>query len=172
MAASQNKLVYDHAIGESDGNGGDLQLLGNDFALVYGNENQIYLALFGGNIEQSTNEPSPIPGQNFDYWGNKLFHGNIPGRQFNSKTERTLNNTPLNSAGRVKIENAVKDDLKFLTDLGATFTVNVTLPAINTVKINIVTIYPNGSKRMTVINFGNTKLTGDFNPLDFNDDFF
>ena len=31
-------------------NGGDLQKVGNDIGVIYGNENQGYLGMFGGNI--------------------------------------------------------------------------------------------------------------------------
>lgn len=166
-----NPTYFDHAIGESQGNGGDLQLLGNDLALVYGNENQVYLALFGGNVEQNT--PALITNaQTEDYWGNNLFWPNDPSKQFNSNTERTLNTTALNSAGRITIENAVKSDLKFLVDMGATVTVNVTIPSVNLVTIMIRTVYKDGIRRMTIIKFGKQFTDGDFSLVDFNEDFF
>src|SRR6478609_1664123 len=122
-----NKKYFDLAIGEAEGNGGDIKMLKNDLAIVYGNENQVYLALFGGNVEQNT-PAIPTITQTNDYWGNSLFWTNNAAQQFNSNTERILNTTALNSAGRVKIENAVKDDLKYLQDTGVQVTVNVTLP--------------------------------------------
>lgn len=166
-----NQTYFDQAIGESDGNGGDLKLLGNDIALVYGNENQVYLALFGGNVEQNT-PPIVTANQTEDFWGNNLFWPNDPSRQFNSNTERILNTTALNSAGRIIIENAVKSDLKFLQDLGATVNVVVTIPGINMVNINIQTIYSNGVRRLTIIKFGKELTDGDFSLFDFNEDFF
>lgn len=169
-----NTKYFDIAIGErKDGNGGDIQLLGNDLAVVNGNENQVYLALFGGNVEQNTPAVILSNTQQKDYWGNNLFWRNDTERQFNSNTERTLNTVPLNSAGRLKIENAVNDDLKFLKDNGATVTVNVTLPGINTVKINITTVYSNGTGRISVVTFDAKFPAGidfyeiDFDPIDF-----
>lgn len=167
--ASKRKY-FDLAIGEADGNGGDLAMKGNDLAVVYGNENQIYLALFGGNVEQDT--PALITNaQTFDWWGNTLLFGNNRARQFNSKTERTLNEVSLNSSGRIKIESAVKDDLSYLRELGADVTVNVEIIATNTVKIFIKTIYPDGPGRITTITFGKRFTDGDFSVLDFNEDF-
>lgn len=165
------RKYFDAAIGESDGNGGDLQQLGNDLAVVYGNENQVYLALFGGNVEQNT--PALVTKeQTFDWWANNLFHPNDKERQFNSNTERTLNTTALNSSGRIKIESAVKDDLAFLIGLGATFTVNVTIPSVNTVTIEIRVIYSETARRLTIITFGKRFTDGDFSILDFNEDFY
>lgn len=166
MAVSIARKYFDLAVGESDGNGGDLQQVGNDLAVVYSVENQVYLALFGGNVESNTSDSIGT-----GWWGNKLFHNGNTGRQFNSNTERTLNTTALNTAGRVKIESAVKEDLRYLK---ANITVVVTMPAVNTVRIEIKAIYPDGTRRLSIINFG--KRTGaedgDFSLFDFNEDFF
>lgn len=163
------RKYFDLAIGESNGNGGDIQYVGNDIAVINGKENQVYLALFGGNVEGDTTSVN----SNSGWWGNNLFHKGRDDRQFNSKTERTLNTTALNSAGRAKIENAIKDDLKFLQDRGADVTVEVTIPSVNTVKMIIRVKYPGGPGRVTIISFGkNSNVDGDFFILDFNEDFF
>jgi len=165
---ADKRKYFDQAIGESAGNGGDLQLLGNDLAIVYGQENQIYLALFGGNVEQNTPATNTRAAQRFDWWGNSLLMPNDSQRQFNSSTERVLKTTSLNSAGRIKIENAVKDDLKYLTELGAKVTVTVSLPGINTVKIEIKSVYSQGNGNLTIITFGKrVGSDGDFSLLDF-----
>lgn len=156
MAAK--KLYFDQAIGESAGNGGDLQLLGNDLALVYGMENQVYLALFGGNVEGN-------------WWGNSLLMPNDTAKQFNSNTERTLNTVALNSSGIAKIQAAVESDLKYLK---AKVTVIVSLFDTNTVGLNIKVAYNSGGSSLTIINFGKkVGSTGDFSLLDFSqEDFF
>lgn len=162
-----NRKYFDQAIGESDGNGGDLQQLGNDLAVVYGQENQVYLALFGGNVDGNT---STTIGSG--WWGNKLLYGNDTSKQFNSSTERMLNTTALNSGGLVKIQNSVKADLAYLK---ATVDVSVTMPAVNTVKIEVRVIYPDGPRRLSIITFGRRPSTlgpGDFSLFDFNEDFF
>jgi len=159
--------IFDVAILESL-NGGDLFLLGNDLAVVKGNENQHYLAMFGGNVESNT--PSIFTGnERNDYWGNALLWAENETLQFNSNTERVLNTTPLTSAGRLTIENAVKNDLKFLSSV-AEVTVAVTFPNLNTVQINIVAIYKTGEKVVTTFSY--VKIgDGDFSYYDFNSDF-
>lgn len=95
------------------GNGGDIKKLGNDLALVYSFENMPYLAMFGGNVEQSTPPVRDAAQQAFDWWGNSLF-SSTPDVQLNSLTERTLISTALTSSGRLVIEEAIKADLEFM----------------------------------------------------------
>lgn len=91
------------------GSGGELNIKGRDIETGSGFFNQVYLALFGGNPEQSTEPDIDTP--RYDYWGNFLF--DRP-QQFNSETEKALNTNALNSAGRKDIEQAVKKDLELL----------------------------------------------------------
>ena len=150
-------------------NGGDLLQLGNDLAVVMGDENQFYLAMFGGNVESNT--PTIDTGnERTDYWANEVFWLEDQNKQFNSFTERVLNNTPLTSSGRILIENAVKNDLKYLSSEAAV-TVNVTIPANDTVKIAIQAIYNTGKKTVAVYQYKKT-LEGDFSLIDFNNDFY
>lgn len=166
----QDRLKYfDLAVGERAGNGGDIAMLTSDLAVVYGNENQVYLALFGGNVEQTTNEVVPGNGQRFDYWANTLLFANNTKLQYNSLTEKTLNTVPLNSIGRTKIEAAVKNDLKYLVADGATVNVSVRIIDVNKVEITIETIYTRGNNRLTVITFGRQNTMYDFSPLDFDE---
>lgn len=100
------------------GEGGDILLRGTDLARVNGEENGPYLAMFGGS----------------DWWGNYL----VPRRPFQSKTETVLRNVTLNSAGRLAIENAAKEDLGYLTEIpGTSFTVIATLVDKDRVDIDI-----------------------------------
>jgi len=80
------------------GNGGDLVLRGNDLAMVSGAENMPYLSMFGGS----------------DWWGNALLLGESIDLQFNSESEKAINEMSLNSAGRVFLENAIQRDLASL----------------------------------------------------------
>jgi hypothetical protein len=120
------------------GSGGDLILSasGRDFVTVEGFENMPYLAMFGGNVDQSTPSERTTEEQRFDWWGNALFMGNQPGLQFNSETERALNETALTSSGRQVIFNAVKADLLFMKDF-ANVSIAVALPAIDRVVIGV-----------------------------------
>lgn len=96
--------------------GGDLVLGTKDLLLVFGIENMPLLGLFGGNVEESTPSTRLTNKFYYDWWGNNLLFPNDTSKQFNSETERILNNIALNSAGMVRIEEAVKRDLKFLNE--------------------------------------------------------
>ena len=113
------------------GDGGDLRVLNNDLALTTSLFNQVYLCLFGGNVEASTKGNELNNEKRFDWWGNSLLELN-----FNSETERTINNVTLNASGRLKILQAVKNDLKPI-DLVANYNVNVYLESSSRFKIVI-----------------------------------
>jgi hypothetical protein len=148
---SRSGKYFDLAIVES-GNGGDLQMVGNDLGVVTNNENQPYLAMFSGNADKS------------QWWGNQLIFADQPNRQYNSLTEYTLNNTPLTSAGRTVIEGAIKKDLSFLQP-------NVVQVSI--ISDNHVSVFVSGDFGETAINFRRRPdLQGDFFFIDFNNDFF
>lgn len=132
------------------GNGGDLEKKTKDLSLVYGLENMPYLALFGGNVEASTPIKRNEGEQAFDFWANTLLMSNNPGIQFNSFTERVLNNTPLTSAGRILIEQAVKKDLEFMKKF-AEVTVSVTIPATDKLEIGIKLLEPTNRQRREFI---------------------
>jgi len=152
-------------------NGGDAQLNGNDFALVDGFENTIYLAMFGGNPGFSTPTTRKEGEQLFDWFGNRLFMLNTPTQQFNSLTEHTLNTVALNSQGRILIENAIKQDLQFLQEFGKV-EIEVSIISDDKLKILIRIIIPNGQTKITIVNFEKT-LNGDWYFADFDKtDFF
>lgn len=117
--------------------GGDVVLQGNDIKQIGGLENMIYIALFGGNVGDSTFGPKQDE-QSFDFWGNFLFHPSDREVWFNSTLEFLLQTTAINSAGRYKLEQAVLNDLQFMTKF-ATVTASVELIGIDRVKI-LVTV--------------------------------
>ena len=114
------------------GNGGDINVLGNDLESVYSFENMPYLAMFGGNVEQSTNQVGEDDEQQFDYWGNSFLID--AASQFNSLTERGLITTPITSEGRILIENLVRADLEFMREFAV---VTVTVRVLSDDKLNI-----------------------------------
>jgi len=120
--------------------GGDCVLLSNDVQLISGLQNMPYIGMFGGNVEQSTEGPK-ITEQTFDFWGNFLFHPTEQPIWFNSKTEKMLRDTALNSAGRQQIEEQVKNDLKFMNTF-ANVSVSVSLISVDKLKIYISLIEP------------------------------
>ncbi len=124
------------------GNGGDVARKTKDLFVIEGLQNMPYLAMFGGNLQANTPVKRLASEQAFDYWGNSLFSQNDLTTQFNSNTERALNNTPLTSAGRIVIENAVKKDLQFMLPF-ANVEVSVTIPGMNMVQIYLRISEPN-----------------------------
>ena len=111
MFETKDVLLYE------SGNGGEIAIINNDIALNQQLFQQVYLKLFGGNIEADTkgNElPSEIRS---DWWGNSLQFSDRKPKQFNSETERSLNNNVLNSSGRINIQRAVENDLRYFKDI-------------------------------------------------------
>lgn len=118
--------------------GGDAVLSGNDLELVNQLDNQVYLALFGGNTEEST--PQLIDNDNrierFDFWGNSLFHPDEPTFQFNSAFERSLSEIPLNTEGIQRLEQIALTDLAYLREFG-NLTVSITAQSVNRICIDV-----------------------------------
>jgi hypothetical protein len=116
------------------GNGGDLQLLGNDLATTDSFFNMPYLGWFGGNPGFVTTGNEIESEQRFDWWGNELLFPNQEEIQFNSFLEDILNNTAVDSSGRNTIRNFATRDLNFLGTF-ATVTVDVVILDDNKVSI-------------------------------------
>ena len=136
-------LIYE------SGDGGEFSIQSGDLAINETLYNQVYLALFGGNIEADTKREYLPTEERNDYWGNALIFANEPEKQFNSTTERTINNTALNSAGRLTIIRAIETDLQYLSDL-LTFTVDAEILSVNTIRI-IIKFEPLGSQQSRVL---------------------
>jgi phage gp46-like protein len=100
------------------GDGGDLESKSGYISTIDGLTNQLYLALFGGNLDDS-------------WWGNYL---QPEENKFISTFENALRNIALNSNGISILENAAKSDLAFLNKY-ANINVSVTLPALNRVQL-------------------------------------
>ena len=116
------------------GDGGEMAILNNDLELGQTLYQQVYLALFGGNLKANTRINNLVSEELFDWWGNALFFSETPVKQFNSNTERTLDSVSLNSSGRLTILQAVKDDLSYLSDL-LNYSVDVELFGVNKIRI-------------------------------------
>lgn len=105
------------------GNGGDLRLKANDLVGCYGYENMPYLGMFGGR----------------DFWGNALLFDGNAAQAFVDTTEAALEDNPLNSGGRILIENAMKNDLQFLLELspGAELIIQTEIAAVDRLNTRI-----------------------------------
>ena len=123
------------------GNGGDLVLKNTDLEQSESIYNSIYLALFGGNTEAITRADQPEGTQRYDYWANGLFWRETPEIQFNSQTERLLNESPITSASRLVIEEIVKADLAFLNEFGEV-QVTTTIPGLNKLEVTVTILEP------------------------------
>ena len=99
------------------GSGGDFAILNNDLLMGESLYQQIFLALFGGNIEASTKSSYLETEDRFDYWGNSLIWKDVKTKQFNSETERTIRGIVLNSSGRLALIQAVNQDLEYLKSM-------------------------------------------------------
>lgn len=160
-------MFWDLYITENEGNGGDIKFNGKDFVIVNGIECMPYLGMCGGNVEADT-KPR-VQANSKDWWGNNLMLPDDPSQQMNSTFERTINSVPLTSLGRQLIENAIKEDLKFLKDL-AVIDISVNVISDDRIDIKLIVKQNNLQEKVVVINFKKS-TDGDFFILDFNDDF-
>jgi len=118
------------------GSGGDFAIVNNDLLMGESLYQQIYLALFGGNIQASTKPSYLASEERFDYWGNSLIWKDVKTKQFNSETERTLGNVALNSSGRLSILQAVNNDLDYLKGV-VDFVVEVGIESVSRISIMV-----------------------------------
>lgn len=116
--------------------GGDLEFFKDDIVLTAGLRNNVYLSLFGGNVEESSDRVYNTGEKRFDWWGNSVFFENDTKKQFNSRTEKALREVAVTSSGRSIIQNAVIQDLQALTEVANIF-VAVTLQSVDRIKITI-----------------------------------
>ena len=146
--------VVDLMIYES-GSGGDLNLKNDDLETVSGLTNQVYLALFGGNIEENTSDDLEDLDERNDWWGNYLLNEEL---QFNSSFERTLTTVTINSGGISKLVNAAKKDLKYLEDY-ADITVEGSIVGLNKFQLQVSLQEPNQSSTKIKFIWDGTKGT-------------
>lgn len=132
------------------GDGGELIKTSRDLSVIEGFENMPYLAMFGGNLKASTPTSRLASEQAFDFWGNNLFLPQDSSRQFNSETERALNEIPLTSSGRGLIQQAVENDLAFMKEF-ANVTVTVSIIGVDKVLIAIRIKQPDNLQRQDFI---------------------
>lgn len=118
------------------GSGGDMTLLADDLLLTEELLQMAYLSLFGGNVEANTKGNEIDTEQRGDWWANALLYPQASSKQFNSNTERTLNDVVLNTQGRLEIKRAVEKDLEFMSNI-AEVTIGVSILTYNRLEIGI-----------------------------------
>lgn len=133
-----------------NGDGGDLIKNPKDLSVIEGFENMVYLAFFGGNVEQSTPVLRLESEQAGDWWGNTLLFPDDAKIQFNSEVERILNKVALNSFGRTKIIEAMKKDTAFMRDF-ANITYGVTIIGPDKVILGVKLVQPDNLQEKAFI---------------------
>ena len=131
------------------GDGGDIQLVGNDLVTTGSIFNQIYMALFGGNQVPTTGTELETE-QRLDWWANALLFQDQPEIQMNSNLEKTFNEVALNSSGRLQIEETVKSLLAFLSDV-AEISVETSVIEIDKIQITILAQEPDNIQEQAFI---------------------
>lgn len=132
------------------GDGGDVVKNAKDLHVIEGFENMPYISMFGGNVKQSTPTRRVEAEQAFDYWGNNLLWPNDSSLQFNSITERALQENALSSSGRLVIEQAVKQDLKAMQDFSEV-SVSTEITTVDRLRISIILRKPGNLQDRTFI---------------------
>ena len=98
-----------------------------------------YLLMFGGNVAEVTKKENNTGELRTDWWGNNPTDNSS--KWINSRTEKTLRGAALTNQFKFEIEQAVKDDLKSLSEYG-TVTVEVTYPSLNRIQITVTIAEP------------------------------
>jgi len=127
---SQDILLFE------SGDGGEVLVLNNDISLVETLFQQVYLRLFGGNVDSETTGNEIEGQQRTDWWANGLIFRDRKDKQFNSKTEKILDSVALNSSGRIDIIRSVESDLNGLKDI-ADIIVNVVILTHARIRIDV-----------------------------------
>ncbi len=111
-------------------NDGDITVVDGIIEMRDGIETTVYLALFGGNNNDSG-------GTSRQWWGN--LSENEPAKRYTSETQYLLETIPPISSNRQRIEDAIRRDLQFLLTEGIATTIEVsaTLPSINNILIDV-----------------------------------
>lgn len=130
-------------------NGGDMVIENNDIKMTNSFVNQVYLALFGGNVYSDNGE------QQNEYWANELF---IEENKYQSMFEKTMMEVVLNSSGLEKIKQAVDVDLAYLKKY-ANFTIDVSILSKDSLSLYILIKAPNNTDEKIRIIWNNGLIT-------------
>lgn len=119
-------------------NGGELTAEGGLLQMTGGLPTAVYLALFGGNIDDDG-----LPKNPQSWWGNA--EELDPDGTYRSETQHALETLPAIPANLRKIEAAVMRDLQWLLtrNIASVVRAEATMPALNTVKL-VVTVSAEG----------------------------
>ncbi len=108
-------------------NNGDINVTNGIVEMSGGLQTAAYISLFGGNEDYDGSENSPL-----QYWAN--FNENESEKKYRSETQYLLTSIPITSANLLRIEQAAKRDLLWLSD---EVIVTATIPDLNKIKLVI-----------------------------------
>lgn len=111
---------------------GEVEIEDGVTTLTDGFETALYLALFGGNIDDSAGENTEL-----SWWGNI---NEDESSQYRSQTQFLLRSIPATSRNIKRINDAVKADLKFMLDenIASDISVSTRIPERNKAQIDVV----------------------------------
>lgn len=131
-----DRVIYE------DGSGGRQYFKNNSLQTTKTFYVEAYILLFGGNVEGNTSDDYDKGEIRKGWWGN-----DIEGEKslwINSRTERALIGASISSSSLRDIKLAAEDDLKLMEKYG-TVTVEVLVPSINRISINITIVQGDGT---------------------------
>lgn len=131
------------------GNGGDLVVADNDFVTTSSIRNQVYLALFGGNLYSSVGD------ENNDYWANTVLPVE---NQFKSNFERVLMEVAINSSGIQQLESAANKDLEFLKKY-VNYTLELSILKKDSLSLYVKIVFPNNVEEKVRLVWDNENKT-------------
>lgn len=111
---------------------GEINVVNGLIEMSGGLQTSVYLSLFGGNEDDDG-----LPNNSKTWWGN--LSETESSKKYVSETQYLSQSLPLTSGNLLRIKDAVKRDLSWLTDLGVAseIIVNISILGVNTVKFAI-----------------------------------
>jgi phage gp46-like protein len=150
--------MTDVALRHTD-NGGEITAANGLLNLDDGLYGAVYLSLFGGNIDDSGSDGD----KSRQWWGN--LSELSPERKHRSETQNVLRSLPLVPASLRQIEDANKRDLAWMVPDVATADARATMPALNTVKMEIAIRVDGRTHHYSFTHYGQVEAAGDTRPL-------
>lgn len=116
--------------------GGDIELANGRIVTDDTLRTAFYLSLFGGNEEDNGDSET----QDEEFWGNKIAPSDD--QKLRSKTQAVLLGTESTSANRIKVEDAVLEDLQWAVSQGwvESIVATVTIPSSKQARLRVVPV--------------------------------
>ena len=111
--------------------GGNVRFENGQAVTADGLETTVYLSLFGGNERAS----GGTAGEELQWWGDLIEEEDD--RKYRSETQYLLRSIPAITGNLVRIQDAVERDLAWLSVIASEVSVSVTMPGVNSVRIEI-----------------------------------